>query len=143
MSKPAYVRLVERIPAIRKMQYTDSTGKPRHIGETGAWLLMYLCSELNKDGTFFMTAEAMRELTGTSTVAEIRRLLAGFEQLGLITRTGEEISYLGRGRPSPIYAMTFVPGLLAPLVAQLIAHRLLIEIQMSHTGKGKTLFYLR
>jgi hypothetical protein len=114
MSKPAYVRLVERIPAIRKMQYTDSTGKPRHIGETGAWLLMYLCSELNKDGTFFMTAEAMRELTGTSTVAEIRRLLAGFEQLGLITRTGEEISYLGRGRPSPIYAMTFIPGLWKP-----------------------------
>jgi len=114
MSKPAYVRLVERIPAIRKMQYTDSTGKPRHIGETGAWLLTYLCSELNKDGTFFMTAESMRELTGTSTVAEIRRLLAGFEQLGLITRTGEEITYLSRGRPTPVYAMTFVPGIWKP-----------------------------
>ena len=114
MSKPAYVRLVERIPAIRKMQYTDSTGKPRHIGETGAWLLVYLCSELNKDGTFFMTAEAMRELTGTSTTSEIRRLLAGFEQLGLITRTGEEISYLSRGRPTPVYAMTFVPGIWKP-----------------------------
>jgi hypothetical protein len=111
MSKSAYVHLVEQIPAIRKMQFTDSKGKPRHIGETGAWLLMYLCSELNKDGTFFMTAESMRELTGTSTVSEIRRLLAGFEQLGLITRTGEEISYLSRGRPTPVYAMTFVPGL--------------------------------
>lgn len=93
------------------MTYTDPQGKTRGIGETGQLLLAYLCDHANKNGTFFMTAESMREDIGASTTREIRKLLAGFEQTGVVTRTGELISYLGRGKPTPEYALTWVPGL--------------------------------
>ena len=93
------------------MTYTAPDGKTRGIGETGITLLVYLCDHANKNGTVFMTAENMREDTGTATTREIRKLLAGFEQIGVLTRTGELISYLGRGKPTPEYALTWVPGL--------------------------------
>lgn len=93
------------------MTYTDPKGKTVGIGETGQLLLAYLCDHANKIGTFFMTAENMREDTGTATTREIRKLLAGFEQIGVVTRTGELIRYQGRGKPTPEYALTWVPGL--------------------------------
>jgi hypothetical protein len=43
-------------------------------------------------------------------IATVKRLLAGFEQLGWITRTGELIKYHGRGSKQVEYVLTFYPG---------------------------------
>lgn len=111
MSRQALDYFIEHLPEVRRLTYTEPNGKTRGIGETGVALLAYLCDHANKNGTVFMTAESMREDTGTATVREIRRLLAGFEQIGVLTRTGELIPYLNRGKPTPEYALTWVPGL--------------------------------
>lgn len=111
MSRRAVDYFIQHLPEVRRLTYTEPNGKTRGIGETGVALLAYLCDHANKNGTVFMTAESMREDTGTATVREIRRLLAGFEQIGVLTRTGELVQYLDRGRPTPEYALTWVPGL--------------------------------
>ena len=114
MSRQATAYLIENLPEIRRATYTDKNQKTgtRALGEDGLSLLFYLCDTANaKDGhRFFMTAESMREDTGISTLRTVRRLLAGFTELGWITPTGETVSYMGRGKPTPVYVLTLVPG---------------------------------
>jgi hypothetical protein len=112
MSRQATAYLIENLPEIRRATYTDKSQKTgtRSLGEDGLALLVYLCDHANKENQFFMTAESMREDTGISTLRTVRRLLAGFTELGFITPTGEVISYQGRGKPTPVYALTLVPG---------------------------------
>jgi hypothetical protein len=110
MSRQASEYLAQNLYDIRRATYTEGD-KVRPLGETGLALLVYLCDATNKNGTFFMTAVAMKDEVGFSTLRMVRRVLAGLEQMGFITRTGVEISYEGRGRPTPEYALTLVPGL--------------------------------
>jgi hypothetical protein len=114
MSRQATAYLSENLPEIRRATYTDKSQKTgtRALGEDGLALLFYLCDHANaKDGhRFFMTAESMREDAGIATLRTVRRLLAGFTELGWITPTGETVRYMGRGKPTPVYALTLVPG---------------------------------
>jgi hypothetical protein len=112
MSRQAQDYLSEHLPEIRRATYTDTTKKTgtRHIGENGLALLVYLCDHTNREGVFFMSARSMQEGAGIATIREVRRLLAGFTELGWITPTGETVSYHGRGTPTPVYALTLLPG---------------------------------
>jgi hypothetical protein len=114
MSRQATAYLAHHLTEIRRATYTDKSQKTgtRALGEDGLALLLYLCDTANaKDGhRFFMTAESMREDTGIATLRTVRRLLAGFTELGFITPTGETVSYMGRGKPTPVYVLTLVPG---------------------------------
>lgn len=110
MSRDASAYLAQNLYEIRRATYTEGD-KVRPLGGDGLALLVYLCDATNSRGTFFMKAETMAEETGISTVRVVRRLLAGLEQLGWVTRTGEMISYEGRGKRTPEYALTLVPGL--------------------------------
>jgi hypothetical protein len=114
MSRQAAAHLAQNLNQIRRATYTDKSQKTgtRSLGEDGLALLVYLCDTANaKDGhRFFMTAETMREETGIATLRTVRRLLAGFTELGWITPTGETVSYMGRGKPTPVYVLTLVPG---------------------------------
>ena len=112
MSRQATAYLIENLPEIRRATYTDKSQKTgtRSLGEDGLALLVYLCDHANKENQFFMTAESMKEDTGISTLRTVRRLLAGLTELGFITPTGEVIRYQGRGKPTPVYALTLVPG---------------------------------
>ena len=111
MSKGAHSYVAGLIPKLRAEKFCDKSGKVRGFGETGAWMLFFLSSHLNKDGTFFMTVSTIREETGTATNSEVIRILYGLEQLGYIARTGQFNSYRGRGMPTPVYAMICIPGL--------------------------------
>lgn len=110
MSITATQYLAENLYDIRRATFTDETGRTRGIGEDGLALLLYLCDRTNSRAVFFMTARTMSDETGT-TLRVVRRLLAGFEALGWIQRTGELVRYMGRGKPTPEYALTLVPGL--------------------------------
>lgn len=110
MSRQASAYLAQHLYEIRRATYLEGD-KVRPLGETGLALLVYLCDATNKNGTFFMTAETMKDEVGIATIRQVRRLLAGLEQIGWITRTGELISYEGRGKATPEYALTLVPGL--------------------------------
>lgn len=112
MSRQAQDYLSEHLPEIRRATYTDTTKKTgtRHIGENGLALLVYLCDHTNREGVFFMSARSMQEGADIATIREVRRLLAGFTELGWITPTGETVSYYGRGTPTPVYALTLLPG---------------------------------
>lgn len=112
MSRQATDYLTEHLPEIRRATFSDTSKKTgvRHIGENGVALLLVLCDATNKDGVFYMSARTMQELAFISTVREVRRLLAGFTELGWITPTGETMSYQGRGTPTPIYALTLLPS---------------------------------
>lgn len=121
MSKPAWEYLTTHLPEIRQATFPDPSSKTgtRPIGEPGLALLVYLSGQTNKQGEFFMTAKTMQEETGIATLRQVERLLAGFIYLGWITPTGETISYMERGRPTPVYVLT-----LFPQYAQLFARTL-------------------
>ena len=110
MSKQALEWVSENLPTVRRAKFTDSSGKVRPIGENGLALLWYLCDRTNSAGCFFMQARTMADETDLH-LSAVKRLLAGFEQLGWVTRTGELVSYEGRGTPTPEYSLTLVPGL--------------------------------
>jgi hypothetical protein len=110
MSNSATHYLAENLPELRRASFTEPSGKVRPLGENGLTLLLYLCDRTNKEGVFFMQSRTMAEETGLS-LSAVKRWLAGFEQLGWITRTGEVFRYQGRGTPTPVYGLTLVPGL--------------------------------
>jgi len=56
-----------------------------------------------------MTIETMMEETGIASKRQVQKLLAAFQDWGLITKVGE-IRYQGRGRPTPEYHLTCVYG---------------------------------
>ncbi len=111
MSKPAWEYLTTHLPEIRRATFPDPSSKTgtRPIGEPGLALLVYLSGQTNKRGEFFMTAKTMQEETGIATLRQVEKLLAGFIVLGWITPTGESVSYMGRGRPTPVYVLTLFP----------------------------------
>lgn len=110
MSRQATEWVLSHLPEIRNTPYPDpdQPGKLRALGGDGLALIMHLANITNKDGTIFQTVTTLAEESGV-TPRVVTRLLGGFELLGWITRTGREISYQGRGRPTPEYALTLVP----------------------------------
>lgn len=102
MSGAAWADVARHIPEIRRT---------RGVGMTGLALMVVLADAVNKAGEVFMTGETMRELTGTSSTSEIYKMIARFVELGWLTPTGELNEYMGRGRPTPVYAWTFTPGI--------------------------------
>lgn len=106
MSKPAWEYMTTHLPEIRRA-VLPNTGRP--IGEPGLALLLYLSGQTNKYGEFFMTQKVMQEETDIASLRQVEKLLAGFEQLGWITRTGQTVQYMERGRPTPVYVLTLFP----------------------------------
>ena len=99
MSRPAWEYLTTHLPEIRRA----------NIGEPGLALLVYLSGQTNKQGEFYMTAKTMQEETGIASLRQVEKLLAVFIDLGWITATGDNVSYGGRGRPTPVYVLTLFP----------------------------------
>jgi hypothetical protein len=110
MSKEALFYYAQNLHILQRAHFTDSTGTVRGIGENGRDLLAWLCDATNQTRgyTFHHSSPYMAEHSGVH-VATVKRLLPGFEQLGWITRTGEEIRYQGRGAPTVEYVLTFYP----------------------------------
>lgn len=108
MSNQAMQFYAANLQQIQKAEFTDSTGRVRGLGENGRDLLVFLCNATNeKRGyVFHMGHQYMAEETGIH-VNTVKRLLAGLEQLGWITRTGETIRHMGRGAPTVEYELTF------------------------------------
>jgi hypothetical protein len=115
MSIEAHKWLADNLADLRRLTYVEvnkTTGaeKTRPLGEPGLALLVYLCDAVNKKTcTVFMTIETMQEATGISSKRQVQKLLAAFQDWGLITKVGE-IRYEGRGRPTPEYWLTCVYG---------------------------------
>lgn len=85
------------------MTYTEPNGKTRQAFEGDAAILVtVIMNFLNLEGTIWYKAETLSEETG-STVRAVRRILAGWESIGVIERIGEK-QHNGRGRPSVVYA---------------------------------------
>jgi hypothetical protein len=106
MSRPAWEYLTTHLPEIRRTMLPN-TGRP--VGEPGLALLVYLSGQTNKQGEFYMTAKTMQEETGIASLRQVEKLLAAFIALGWITATGDNVSYGGRGRPTPVYVLTLFP----------------------------------
>ena len=107
----ALIWTAQNLDLVRRARFGKEN---RELGEDGLALLLYLCETTNqKTGTFFPTAETMRDASMIADVRVVRRLLAGLEELGWIERTGDVVSYRGRGRPTPEYKLT-LPGLDVP-----------------------------
>jgi hypothetical protein len=142
MSKQALYHYAENLHILQRAQFTDSTGKARSIGENGRDLLVWLCDATNQTRgyTFHHSYPYMAEHSGVH-VATVKRLLAGFEQLGWITRTGEEIRYQGRGAPTVEYVLTFYPKAWTEYEkwrpsSQTSSHRATDNVGKANTGKA-------
>ena len=109
MSLSATKWLAENMPALKRVTYTDASGKERNAfrGE-GFALAFYICDASNTYGTVMMTRETMSEKSGVSKV-EIDRLLAAWIRGGFIAQVGVD-RYRGRGRPTPVYALIGIPN---------------------------------
>jgi len=138
MSRQATEWVLSRLPEIRSTPYPDpdQPGKLRALGGDGLALVLHLANITNKDGTIFQTVTKLSEETGV-TPRVVTRLLGGFELLGWITRTGVEVSYQGRGRPTPEYALTLVPGVWKPAEKLTTNYRPTTD-QLSHRTIEKT-----
>lgn len=110
MSNAALHHVAANLPELQRVAYTDETGRQRTLKGDGMVLLVWLASVTNKDGVLFHLVETMAEETGL-TPRVVKRLLVGMEQVGILTRTGRLVQYRDRGRPTPEYALTMVPGL--------------------------------
>jgi hypothetical protein len=110
MSKQALYYYAENLPLIRRATFTTPAGKAYGLGENGRDLLLFLCNAANEkqDYCFHMGYQYIAEETDIH-IATVKRLLAGLEQLGWITRTGTLIRHMGRGAPTVEYALTFYP----------------------------------
>jgi hypothetical protein len=142
MSKQALYYYAENLHILQRAQFTDSTGKARSIGENGRDLLVWLCDATNerRGYTFHHSHRYMEEHAGIH-VSTVKRLLAGFEQLGWITRTGEEIRYQGRGAPTVEYVLTFYPKAWTEYEkwrtsSQTSSHRATDNVGKANTGKA-------
>lgn len=110
MSKQALYYYSENLRLIQRATFTDSAGKVRGLGENGRDLLVWLCGAANeKEGyTFYMRLQYIAEDAGIH-VSTVKRLFAGFEQLGFISRTGRTVAHYGRGAGNVEYRLTFYP----------------------------------
>lgn len=144
MSRAAQDYLTANLPEITRAVYVDEQGTRRALGENGLRLVVWLAGVTNKRGEVFYTVAAMAEETGL-TPRVVTRLLAGFEGLGWLTRTGREVVYNGRGRPTPVYALTLVPDLWTgdaenddqlPTNGRLTAHLGSRKTTNANTGNG-------
>jgi hypothetical protein len=136
MSHNATKWLAENLPALRRVTYTDASGKERHAfrGE-GLALAFFICDASNTYGTVFMTREIMSEKSGVSKV-EIDRLLAAWIRGGFIAQVGVD-RYKGRGRPTPVYALIGVPNEYKP--EKIDAENARITIPISIPGDSSNL----
>ena len=142
MSKEALYYHAQNLHIVQRAHFTDSTGTVRGIGENGRDLLVWLCDATNQTRgyTFHHSYPYMAEHSGVH-VATVKRLLPGFEQLGWITRTGEEIRYQGRGAPTVEYVLTFYPKAWAEYEkwrpsSQTSSHRATDNVGKANTGKA-------
>jgi len=103
MSRHATDWLGENLAEITKTSMPNGRG----LGQDGMVLLFYFCDRANKENVFYMQVRTIMDETGLSMTA-VKRLMTQFEQLGWITRTGQEIRYMGRGKLTPEYALTLV-----------------------------------
>jgi DNA-binding Lrp family transcriptional regulator len=110
MSKQALYHYAENLSQVQRATFTDTTGKQRGLGENGRDLLVFLCNAANeKQGwTFYMSYQYIAEETNIH-ISTVKRLMAGLEQLGWITRTGQLIRHQGRGAPQVEFCLTFYP----------------------------------
>jgi hypothetical protein len=110
MSKQALYYYSENLRLIQRATFADSTGKVRGLGDNGRDLLVWLCGAANeKEGyTFYMGFQYIAEDVGIH-VSNVKRLFAGFEQLGWITRTGRTVAHRGRGAANVEWRLTFYP----------------------------------
>ena len=136
MSHSATKWLAENLPALRRVTYTDASGKERNAfrGE-GFALAFYICDASNTYGTVMMTRETMSEKSGVSKV-EIDRLLAAWIRGGFIKQVGVD-RYRGRGRPTPVYALIGIPNEYKP--EKIDAENARITIPISIPGDSSNL----
>ena len=136
MSISACKWLKQNMPALRRVKYTDSSGRERNAfrGE-GFALAFYLCEASNKYGTVFMTRETMHEETGIAK-PEIERLLSAFIRGGFIAQVGED-RYHDRGRLTPVYGLVGIPNEYKP--DKIEAENALITIPLTIPGESKNL----
>jgi hypothetical protein len=108
MSKQALYYYAENLHLVQKATFTTPTGKAYGLGENGRDLLVFLCNATNeKQGfVFHMGFQYIAEETGIH-INTVKRLFAGLEQLGWITRTGDLVRHMGRGAPTIEYELTF------------------------------------
>jgi hypothetical protein len=138
MSHNATKWLAQNLPALRRVTYTDASGKERNAfrGE-GFALAFFICDASNKYGTVMMTRETMSEKSGVSKV-EIDRLISAWIRGGFIAQVGVD-RYMGRGRPTPIYALIGVPNEYKPQEIDAENDRITIPISIpgdsSNTAK--------
>lgn len=108
MSKEALYFYAENLRLIQRATFTTSAGKSYGLGENGRDLLNWLCNAANtKQGYCFHMGYAYIAEETDIHIATVKRLMAGLEQLGWITRTGETIRHMGRGAPTVEYELTF------------------------------------
>ena len=136
MSHSATKWLAENMPALRRVTYTDASGKERNAfrGE-GFALAFYICDASNTYGTVMMTRETMSDKSGVSKV-EIDRLLAAWIRGGFIAQVGVD-RYKGRGRPTPVYALVGIPNEYKP--EKIDAENARITIPISIPGDSSNL----
>lgn len=136
MSHNATKWLAQNLPALRRVTYTDASGKERNAfrGE-GFTLAFFICDASNMYGTVMMTREAMSDKSGVSKV-EIDRLIAAWIRGGFIAQVGVD-RYMGRGRPTPIYALIGVPNEYKP--EKIDAENARITIPISIPGDSSNL----
>lgn len=110
MSKNALFYYSENLRLVQEATFTTPTGKVYGLGENGRDLLVFLCGAANekREFCFHFGYDYLSEETGIH-VSTLKRLMKGFEQLGWITRTGNQVSHMGRGTPQAEYALTFYP----------------------------------
>jgi DNA-binding HxlR family transcriptional regulator len=108
MSKQALFYYAENLHLVQKATFTTPTGKEYGLGENGRDLLVFLCNGANeKQGYLFHFGfQYIAEETGIH-INTVKRLFAGLEQLGWITRTGVVVRHMGRGAPTVEYELTF------------------------------------
>ena len=114
MSKQALFYYAENLHLVQKATFTTPAGKEYGLGENGRDLLIFLCNGANekRDYCFHMGYSYIAEETDIH-ISTVKRLMAGFEQLGWITRTGEVVRHMGRGAPTVEYELTFFTSSLA------------------------------
>jgi hypothetical protein len=136
MSLNATKWLAKNMPALKRVTYTDASGKERNAfrGE-GFALAFFICDASNSYGTVMMTRETMSELSGVSKV-EIDRLLSAWIRGGFIEQVGVD-RYMGRGRPTPIYALIGIPNEYKP--EKIDAENARITIPISIPGDSRNL----
>lgn len=110
MSKQALYYYAENLPLVQRATFTNSGGKEYGLGENGRDLLVFLCNAANeKHGwTFYFSYQFIAQETFIH-ISTVKRLMAGLEQLGWITRTGQLIRHQGRGAPQVEFCLTFYP----------------------------------